>query len=63
LTEGQLYWQLLKRPGLYNAREVLAEVAREIGYFSAAIGGVPEHGIDLRVNQLAASEQLTGATA
>jgi NADH-quinone oxidoreductase subunit G len=62
-TEGQLYWQLLKRPGLYNARDVLAEVAREIGYFSAAAGGVPEHGIDLRVNQLAASDQLAGATA
>ncbi len=62
-TEGQLYWQLLQRPGLYRAREVLGEVAREIGYFSAAGGGVPEHGIDLRVNQLAASEQLAGATA
>jgi NADH-quinone oxidoreductase subunit G len=52
-TEGQLYWQLLKRPGLYRASEVLAEVAREIAYFSAAVRGVPEVGVDLKVNQLA----------
>jgi len=53
LTEGQLYWQLLKRPGLYRAAEVLQAVAREITYFTAAMEGVPEHGIDLKVNQLA----------
>ena len=52
-TEGQLYWRLLKRPGLYKASEVMAEVAREIGYFSAAARGVPEVGVDLKVNQLA----------
>ena len=53
LTEGQFYWQLLKKPGLYRASEVLQDIAREISYFSAATEGVPEHGIDLKVNQLA----------
>ena len=53
ITEGQLYWQLLKRPGLYRASEVLDDIAREIGYFSAAAEGVPELGVDLKVNQLA----------
>jgi predicted molibdopterin-dependent oxidoreductase YjgC len=53
VTEGQLYWQLLKKPGLYRAHEVLNELAREMAYFSAAVEGVPEVGVDLRVNQLA----------
>jgi NADH-quinone oxidoreductase subunit G len=52
-TEGQLYWQLLGRNGLYSAKEVLGEIAREITYFSAAAPGVPDVGIDLKVNQLA----------
>ena len=54
-VEGQLYWQLLNRPGLFRASEVLADVAREILYFSAAAQGVPDVGIDLKVNQLASS--------
>ena len=54
-TEGQVYWQLLKRPGLYRASEVLAEIAREFATFSAAALGVPDVGVDLNVNQLAAS--------
>jgi predicted molibdopterin-dependent oxidoreductase YjgC len=53
MTEGQLYWQLLGKTGMYRAREVLDEVAREISYFAAAIDEVPETGIDLKVNQLA----------
>jgi NADH-quinone oxidoreductase subunit G len=52
-TEGQLYWQLLGRKGLYKAKEVLGEIAREITYFSAAAQGVPDIGVDLKVNQLA----------
>jgi NADH-quinone oxidoreductase subunit G len=52
-VEGQLYWQLLNKPGLYRASEVLADIAREIIYFSAAAQGVPDVGIDLKVNQLA----------
>jgi NADH-quinone oxidoreductase subunit G len=52
-TEGSLYWELLGMSGLYDARAVLDEVAREIVYFSAARDPVPELGIDLRVNLLA----------
>jgi NADH-quinone oxidoreductase subunit G len=53
LTEGQLYWQLLKKPGLYRAKAVLEDLTREMAYFSAATQGVPEVGVDLKVNQLA----------
>jgi len=61
-TEGQLYWQLLKQPGLYRASEVMGEIAREIGYFSAAARGVPEVGVDLKVNQLAGAGAPAVAT-
>jgi NADH-quinone oxidoreductase subunit G len=54
-VEGPLYWRLLQKPGMFSARQVLDEMAREIAYFSAAAGGVPETGVDLRVNQLAAA--------
>jgi NADH-quinone oxidoreductase subunit G len=50
--EGRLYWRLLDRPGMYNARRVLEEVAREIAFFAAAIDSIPAIGVDLRVNQL-----------
>lgn len=53
LVEGQLFWRLLGRPGLYQARRVLDELAREMLYFSAALGPIPEQGVDLRINQLA----------
>jgi NADH-quinone oxidoreductase subunit G len=53
ITEGQLYWQLLKRSGLYRASDVLDDIARDIAYFSAAASGVPPVGVDLKVNQLA----------
>jgi NADH-quinone oxidoreductase subunit G len=52
-TEGSLLWELLGRKGLYNARAVLEEIAREIVEFSAIVGPVPETGIDLRSNMLA----------
>jgi NADH-quinone oxidoreductase subunit G len=52
-VEGQLYWALLGRRGLYNARAVLTEIASEIIAFNAAAGEIPLVGIDLRVNQLA----------
>jgi NADH-quinone oxidoreductase subunit G len=52
-SEGSLYWELLGRPGLYNARAVLDDISREILYFSAAAGPVPAVGIDLKVNLLA----------
>jgi NADH-quinone oxidoreductase subunit G len=58
--EGTLYWELLGRNGLYNARVVLDEIAREILYFSAVAGiVVPETGIDLKVNLLAGSENAS----
>ena len=55
LTEGQLYWRLRQQPGLYKARRVLDDLARETAYFHAASGPVPPHGVDLKVNQLAAA--------
>ncbi len=58
--EGYLYWQLLARPGMYNARRVLDDVSREIGYFAAAQQLVPSTGVDLKVNLLA--EQPVEAT-
>jgi NADH-quinone oxidoreductase subunit G len=53
--EGHLAWTMLGRTGLYNARRVLQEIAAEIPAFSAAAGQSPspQHGIDLRLNQLA----------
>lgn len=53
MVEGQLYWRLLGRPGLYQAREVLHEVARELLYFAAASEPIAETGVDLKVLQLA----------
>ena len=52
-SEGSLYWELLRREGLYNSRAPLDELAREVLYFSAVRGPVPEVGIDLKVNLLA----------
>jgi len=54
-AEGQLYWRLLDRPGLYNARAVRGELSREILYFTEAAGEIPTTGIDLKLNQLAAT--------
>ena len=53
MVEGQLYWRLLGRAGMYNARRVLDDVAREIIDFAVAAQPVPELGIDLRMNQIA----------
>jgi len=53
MTEGQLYWRLLQKPGLYNSRAVLDDMSRELLYFSAAAGVESEFGIDLKANQLA----------
>lgn len=51
--EGSLFWELLGMPGLYNARAVLSEVAREIGVFHVAGREVPEVGVNLKVNLIA----------
>jgi NADH-quinone oxidoreductase subunit G len=52
-SEGSLLWEMSGRKGLYDAQAVMSEVTREILYFSAAIRGVPDVGIDLKVNLLA----------
>jgi NADH-quinone oxidoreductase subunit G len=52
--DGQLYWRLLDRAGMYAARTVREEVAARFVHFSAATGPIPDVGVDLRVNQLAA---------
>ncbi|MGC4006182.1 MAG: 2Fe-2S iron-sulfur cluster-binding protein [Pirellulales bacterium] len=56
-VEGHIAWSILGRRGLYNARAVLRELAAAVPAFSAAggEGKVPPHGIDLRLNQLAAA--------
>ena len=55
-VEGPLYWRLLERPGMYNSRRVLDEVASQIPYFAVAGDAVPETGVDLKLNQLAAAQ-------
>jgi predicted molibdopterin-dependent oxidoreductase YjgC len=50
---GRLLWTLLGKQGLYNARQVLQDAAREITLLSNAIGEIPETGVDLRGNLLA----------
>ena len=57
-TEARLAWQLLKMTGLYNARAVLSEIAAEIPFFVAAGNEVPPTGIDLKVAQLAISDNV-----
>jgi NADH-quinone oxidoreductase subunit G len=52
-SEGSLLWEMSGRKGLYDANAVMSEVTHEILYFSAAISGVPDVGIDLKVNLLA----------
>ena len=60
-TEGSLLWELSGRRGLYNFQAVLEEIAREVLYFSAIAGPVPETGIDLRSNLLANEKKSTTA--
>lgn len=54
-VEGQLYWRLLARPGMYSGRKALAEAAAEVTAFHLAIEDVPPVGLDLKANQLAAA--------
>ncbi|MCP4189397.1 MAG: 2Fe-2S iron-sulfur cluster binding domain-containing protein [Planctomycetaceae bacterium] len=58
MSDGQLFWRLLGRTGLFNARKVMQEIAREIAFFAPAAEPVPAVGVDLRVNQLADPENL-----
>ena len=52
-VEARVYWRLLGREGMYDARQVLDEVASEIVYFAAARGEIPPTGVDLKVELLA----------
>jgi NADH-quinone oxidoreductase subunit G len=55
--EGGLFWELLGGEGLYNAPAVLGELAGEITYFHVARGPIPEAGVNLKVNLLAAAAE------
>jgi NADH-quinone oxidoreductase subunit G len=57
-SEGSLLWEMSGRKGLYNAQVVFEEITRDILYFSAAIGGVPDVGIDLKVNLFASMGKI-----
>ena len=52
MAEGQLYWRLLGKKGLYNARSILRQLADECSFFGAAAGDIPAVGVDLKVDQL-----------
>jgi NADH-quinone oxidoreductase subunit G len=54
-VEGSVYAELLAMTGLIRARRVLDEVAREIGFFSAAAEPVGPLGLDLKVATFAAA--------
>ncbi|MDZ4779745.1 MAG: ferredoxin [Planctomycetia bacterium] len=54
-VDGQIFWQMLGKPGLFNSRAVLSDVAAEILFFEAAGADVPETGVDLRAKLLAES--------
>lgn len=53
MVDGHFYWRLQERSSLYNPRQALDEVSREIIYFSAATALIPPTGMQLKVNQLA----------
>jgi NADH-quinone oxidoreductase subunit G len=54
-AEGGLLWQMLGRKGLYNSRAVLDDLSREVLYFAPAAGPLPEIGLDMKINKLAAA--------
>ncbi len=58
--EGTLYWEMLGRSGLYNARAVLSELAAKVSYFHVAGRPVPDIGVNLKVNLLAEQPQSAG---
>jgi NADH-quinone oxidoreductase subunit G len=60
-TDGQLYWRLLNRTGLYQPEVVRRELAADIGYFSLAADDIPSDGVCLTLNQIA-DETSTAST-
>jgi len=53
-VEGSVYWELLKRPGMYRARRALDELAREVAFFAPAADPVPATGVGLKAASVAA---------
>ena len=56
LSDGQVFWRLLQREGMFDSRAVLDEIARTIITFAPAAGPVPDVGIDLRTDLLVENE-------
>jgi hypothetical protein len=54
---------MLGMRGLFNARQVLNDIAAKIPYFAAAMDPVPPSGVDLKVNLLATAKQADPAAA
>lgn len=54
-VEGQLYWRLLEKSGLFKARQALDEAAAEVVAFHEAGNVIPPTGLDLKLNQMAAA--------
>lgn len=57
-VEGQLYWRLLERPGLFQSRKALVEAATEVPALHLAIEGIPANGLDLNVNKIAEAKTV-----
>jgi NADH-quinone oxidoreductase subunit G len=58
-TEGQLYWRLLKKPGMVRAADVLQEMAACVPSFAPAADDVPPTGVKI---ELESAEQRTPQT-
>jgi len=58
MRDGQLYSRLLGRSVMYRASEVLDEVSRSIPYFEAAVGEIPNVGVDLKGTFSAGAQRL-----
>ncbi len=61
-VEGSVYWELLQKQGMFKSRTVLSELAAEIPYFHEAGNKIPDVGIDLNINKLAALPAAAGVT-
>ncbi len=60
-VEGRLFARLAGRQRLFQAQEVLAEVAARIPYFHSAASGVGPRGVDLKTSLLASDQPATQA--
>jgi len=53
--EGRLYWNMLGRQGLYDPHGVRQQIAEGSATLAALAGNLPATGVDLRLQQLAAT--------